>query len=114
MDSILNTIKTMIGPSASYNEFDTDLITHINTSFFRLYQLKIGPDKPFMIEDDSATWQDFIDDGRLEAVKTYIYLKARLYFDPPTNSSLLSAINEQIKELEWVMNVEMDPGSEDV
>lgn len=107
-NSILNTIKAMIGPSASYDTFDVDLITHINTSFFRLYQLGVGPDKPFKIEDDSAEWSDFIEDGTIESVKTYVYLKAKLYFDPPTNSALLNEMREQIKELEWTANVEAD------
>lgn len=114
MESILVTIKKMIGPSALYDVFDTDIITHINTIFFRLYQLGIGPDTPFKIEDDSAEWTDFVDDGSIEAVKTYIYIKTKLYFDPPTNSALLSAMQEQCKELEWTMNVEVDPRPKDV
>ena len=108
MDSILETIKKMIGPSASYEIFEPDLITHINTVFFSLYQLGVG-DAPFVITGEDETWEEFHADTDLEAVKTYIYLKTRTYFDPPTNSSLMSAINEQIKELEWRINVAVDP-----
>ena len=109
MDSILETIKTMIGPSASYDVFDTDLVTHINTTFFTLNQLGVGPEKPFVISDYTSKWEDFVTGTDLEAVKTYVYLKARLYFDPPTNSSLLSSIKEAISELEFRLNVAVDP-----
>ena len=108
MESILETIKKMIGPSASYEIFETDLITHINTVFFSLFQLGVG-DEPFTITGNDETWEDFHADTDLEAVKTYVYLKCRMYFDPPTNSALISAINEQIKELEWRLNVAVDP-----
>ena len=100
----------MIGPSASYNIFEPDLITHINTVFFTLYQLGVG-DEPFVIASEDETWDDFHAGTDLEAVKTYIYLKTRMFFDPPTNSALISAINEQIKELEFRINVAVDPKS---
>lgn len=107
MDSILNTIKHMVGPSIDYGIYDVDLIAHINSTFFILYQLGIG-DEPFVIRDDSAVWGDFHADEDIEAARTYVYLKARMYFDPPTNSALISAINEQIKELESRLNYEVD------
>ena len=106
-DSILKTIKKMIGPSASYNIFDTDLITHINSVFFILYQLGVG-DEPFTITGNDETWDDFHAGTDLESVKTYIYLKTRMIFDPPTNSALISAINEQIKEFESRVNYAVD------
>ena len=108
IDSILESIKKLIGPSMSYDVFDSDLIMHINTAFFNLYQLGVT-EEPFVIEDDSTTWDEFHANTDLESVKTYIYLKTRMYFDPPTNSALISAINEQIKELEWRINVAVDP-----
>ena len=98
----------MIGPSASYDIFEPDLITHINTVFFTLYQLGVG-DEPFVITSEDETWDDFHAGTDLEAVKTYIYLKTRMFFDPPTNSALISAINEQIKECELRINYEVDP-----
>lgn len=112
MESILETIKKLIGPSAQYDIFETDLIIHINSVFFTLYQLGLT-EEPFVISGDSETWEDFHADTDLEAVKTYVYLKCRMYFDPPTNSALISAINEQIKELEWRLNVAVDPKETD-
>lgn len=108
MDSILNTVKNAIGPSVDYNIFDQELIMHINSTFFVLNQLGVGPKEPFTISDSSSTWDEFVDEGQLEAVKTYICQKARLLFDPPTNSALLSAIKESIAEYEWRLNVEAD------
>lgn len=108
MESILKSIKQLIGPSAQYDIFDTDLIIHINSAFFNLYQLGVT-EEPFTITGENETWDEFHADTDLESVKTYIYLKTRMFFDPPTNSALISAINEQIKELEWRINVKVDP-----
>ena len=108
MESILESIRKLIGPSASYNIFDNDLIMHINTVFFTLCQLGVT-EEPFVISGSDETWEDFHADTDLEAVKTYVYLKCRMYFDPPTNSALISAINEQIKELEIRLNYQVDP-----
>lgn len=108
MESILNSIKQLIGPSAQYDIFDADLIMHINSAFFSLYQLGLT-EEPFVISGQNETWDEFHADTDLESVKTYVYLKTRMYFDPPTNSALISAINEQIKELEWRLNVAVDP-----
>lgn len=108
MESILESIKKLIGPSAQYDIFDNDLIMHINSAFFTLHQLGLTED-PFAISGTEEVWEDFHPDIDLEAVKTYVYLKAKMYFDPPTNSALISAINEQIKELEWRLNVAVDP-----
>lgn len=112
-ESILNSIKKLLGPEADYNHFDQDIIMHINTVFVILYQLGVGK-KSFMITDDSATWSDYLDDWtNLEAIKTYIYLKVRLVFDPPSSSSVMEAIKENIRELEWRINVEVDPPKEE-
>ena len=108
MESILESIRKLIGPSAQYTIFDNDLIMHINTVFFTLCQLGVT-EEPFVISGTDETWDEFHADTDLEAVKTYVYLKCRMYFDPPTNSALISAINEQIKELEWRLNVAVDP-----
>ena len=105
MDSILNTIKHMLGPSEGYEYFDTDIIVNINNAFSRLTQLGVGPAAGFRISDASATWNEFVTDQRLEAVKEYVYLKTRLGFDPPANYSHISLMKEQIAELEWELNV---------
>lgn len=108
MESILESIRKLIGPSAQYTIFDNDLIMHINSAFFTLHQLGLT-EEPFVISGTDETWDEFHADTDLEAVKTYVYLKCRMYFDPPTNSALISAINEQIKELEVRLNYQVDP-----
>ena len=108
MESILESIRKLIGPSAQYTIFDNDLIMHINTVFFTLCQLGVT-EEPFVISGTDETWDEFHADTDPEAVKTYVYLKCRMYFDPPTNSALISAINEQIKELEVRLNYQVDP-----
>lgn len=105
-DSILNSVKKILGIAPDYDAFDTDVIIHINSVFSTLNQLGLGPSEGFMIEDDSAVWEDFLlGDMRLNAIKTYVYLRVRVLFDPPTTGFTLTALQEQIKELEWRMNV---------
>lgn len=108
-ETILNSVKKMIGPSVIYDQFNTDIIIHINSVFNILQQMGVGPKKGFSItEDGEETWEDFSegidDDNILQMVKSYMYLKVRLQFDPPTGS-VLSAFQEQIKEYEWRLNV---------
>ena len=112
MISILNTIKKLLGPTEVYDHLDTDMIVHINSAFSSLTQLGVGPQDGFFIKDETDLWTDFIqDDKRLEFVKTYIYLKVKLVFDPPLSSSVLDAMNRQINELEWRLNVAVDSGT---
>lgn len=88
-ESILTSIKKLLGLSKDYVVFDTDIIMHINTVFVILNQLGVGPSEGFKIVDDLATWNMFTNDvNNLESIKTYIYLKVKLLFDPPLNSSL--------------------------
>lgn len=106
MDSILVSIKKLLGIAADYTHFDPDIIMHINSAFSVLTQLGVGPPEGFRIEDNTKTWNDFISDTiRLDAVKSYVYLKVGLMFDPPTSSAVLSAKERQISELEWRLNV---------
>lgn len=110
MDSILESIKKMLGITSSYTVFDNDLIIHINSVFFILNQLGVGPEKPFSISGSSAVWSDFLGDSTdLEAVKTYVYLKVKLLFDPPSTSATIESINKLIAEYEWRLNVQVDP-----
>lgn len=103
-ESILVSIKKLLGIEPEYNHFDQDIIMHINTALMILHQEGIGPDEPMMIEDGSTTWQDFFGDKTdIIAVKTWLGLKVRLYFDPPQNSAHINAINENLRELEWRM-----------
>lgn len=106
-ESILTSIKKMLGMEENYNVFDTDIIIHINTIFMTLNQLGVGPSSGFKIEDNSAIWSEYIDeDSDLEAVKTYIYLKVKLLFDPPLSSSVIEVMKQSIAELEWRLNVQ--------
>ena len=102
-ESILKTIRKMVGPAEDYQYFDTDLIININSAFSRLCQLGVGPATPFKIIGEDETWTDFIDDGYQEEVKTYVYLKTRLIFDPPANSSVVNTYKEEIEKLEWLL-----------
>lgn len=106
MDSILTSIKKLLGITEDYTHFDSDLIMHINSVLMILTQLGVGPPEGFFIEDSSATWDDFIsDDTELQSVKTYVYAKVRLMFDPPTSSVVMECMNRMISELEWRLNV---------
>lgn len=108
-DSILNSTKKILGLEEDYTAFDADVMMHINSVFGILTQLGIGPAEGFVIEDDELTWDAFIGaDPRLNSVKTYIYLRVRLLFDPPSTSYLISSMKEQVQELEWRLNVQRE------
>jgi hypothetical protein len=114
LDSILTSVKKMLGITEDYEHFDADLIMHINSVFMILTQLGVGPSEGFSIEDKSDTWDDFISTGsNLEAVKSYVYLKVKLLFDPPLSSAVMESMNRMISELEWRLNVSVDPGESD-
>ena len=111
MDSILNTIKKMIGLDSSYTQFDTDIIILINSAIAVLRQVGVGPQSGFVVTGDSETWSRLmLDNDKLESVKTYIYLRVRRLFDPPSSSALVQAIDSEIKELEWRLNITVDSG----
>lgn len=102
MDSVLLSVKKMIGVPKDYDVFDMDIIMHINTVFDALNQMGVGPEEGFSISDDSTEWSEFMTYGKnSEMVKSYMYLKVRMLFDPPSNSNLSNVIGEQIKEYEW-------------
>ena len=104
--SILKSIKKVLGLDADYTAFDIDIVMHINAVFSILQQLGIGPVNGFAIEDDTATWDTFLGtDPLLNSVKSYIFLRVRLLFDPPTSSFHTEAMKQQIQELEWRLNV---------
>lgn len=108
--SILQSTKKILGIAPEYQAFDLDVLTHINSAFLSVQQLGVGPSDGFMIEDETAEWGTLLGgDPRLNAVKTYVFLRVRLLFDPPTTSFHLSAMQEQIKELEWRLMVHVDP-----
>ena len=108
MDSILNTVKKLLGISEYDDSFDTDLIIHINSVFTILNQLGVGPEEGYSISDNNNTWDEFIPASGplMEAVKSYVYLKVRLgFFDPPTSSAVINALNSSINELEFRLKV---------
>lgn len=88
-----------------YTAFDLDVVMHINTAFFELNQIGVGPSNGFSIADRSSKWQDFVGAESIEAVKSLVAMKVRLLFDPPATSFHLKAIEDQIQKLEWRLNV---------
>ena len=110
MDSILTSIKKLLGIAEDYEHFDQDLIIHINSVLSVLTQLGVGPSEGFSIEDENATWNDFIpEDKRLSSIRSYVYMKVKLLFDPPLSSSVMEAMNRMISEFEWRLNVAAEP-----
>lgn len=107
-ESILNTIKKMLGIPETDTAFDEDILVNINSAFMVLHQLGVGPETVYSITDSTAVWTGFTTDIVMyNAVKTYIYLKLRLVFDPPGTSFLLTAIQNQITEHEWRLSVQV-------
>ena len=110
MDSILTSIKKLLGIAEDYENFDQDLIIHINSVLSVLTQLGVGPSEGFSIEDENATWNDFIpEDKRLSSIRSYVYMKVKLLFDPPLSSSVMESMNRMISEFEWRLNVAAEP-----
>ena len=109
-DSILNSIKQLLGQESDDSTFDLDIMLHINSVFLDLQQVGVGPKDGFEITDASTTWDAYLGSNKnLNAVKTYIYMKVRLIFDPPTNGFLVTSYEKQIEKLEWRLMVQMDP-----
>ena len=110
-ESILVYVKKLLGIQSDYNHFDPDVIYGINAAFAVLTQLNVGPKEGFSISDDSATWNDCIQDtARLSLVKEYVCLRTRLLFDPPSSSALIDAMNNTVAEYEWRLYVASDGG----
>lgn len=102
MDSILSSVKKLLGISQEYTHFDRDLIIHINTVLSILTQLGVGPQNGFTITGSDEMWNDFMDDSPLlEVTKNYIYLKVKQLFDPPTSSAVAESTKRLCDEMEW-------------
>ena len=109
MESILTSIKKLLGIAEDYTHFDTDLIIHINSALSVLTQLGVGPSEGFYVIDKDDKWEDFIyDNMQIEMVKSYVYLKVKLIFDPPLSSAVMESYNRQISEFEWRLNVAVE------
>lgn len=110
MESILTSIKKLLGIVEEYEYFDQDIIIHINSVFSILNQLGVGPSNGFSIKNKDAVWTDFLsDETKLEDIKSYIYLKVKLLFDPPLSSAVIDSTKRLIDELEWRINIAVDP-----
>lgn len=102
MESILGSIKQMLGISQDETNFDSELMLHINGALMIINQLGVGPSAGFIVLGKTQTWSEFLADRKdLELVKTAVYLRVRLMFDPPQNSFLVSSIQKQIEEFDW-------------
>ena len=113
-NSILETIKKLLNVDSEYKAFDTDIITHINSVFLVLNDLGIGPTEPFEIIDETETWEQFDPEKKFSLVKSYIYLRVRLLFDPPATSFALDAMQKQIDEYAWRLNVRAEGAYKDL
>lgn len=109
-DRILPTVKKMLGMDVNYNAFDVDVTIALNSALTIVYQLGVGPQKhPYIIKTGDETWAEFFSDSdTIELVKGYLYLRARLLFDPPSTGVLHEAMERQIKEYEWRLNVQAE------
>ena len=113
MDSILTLTKKHLGIEEEYEHFDTEIVDFINGALMSLMQLGLGSSEGFAISDKTATWTDFVGIRKdLETVKSYVYLKVRLLFDPPASSFLVDAIKNQMTEMEWRLNVQVEGGTQ--
>lgn len=112
-ESILTSIKKLLGIDEHYTQFDSDLIIHVNSVFSILRQMGVGPADGFTISDEDQEWKDFLggNQAAFASVRTYVYLKVKLIFDPPLSSAAIESINQQIKEFEWRLYVEADQQS---
>lgn len=109
MESILTSIKKLLGITEECSDFDTDIIIHINSALFDLTQMGVGPQNGFSIQDDQSKWSDFVENAsEFEPVKTYVFLKVKTVFDPPASATVLEAYNRRISECEWRLNVKAE------
>lgn len=105
-DSILDSTKKVLGFEKDYRAFDLDIMMHINTAFTILESLGVGPNGGYMITGEENTWDEYTqNDVQLNSVKTYVYIKVRLLFDPPGTSYVINSYSELAKELEWRLQV---------
>lgn len=112
-ESILTSVKKVLGIPEYYEHFDQDILLHLNSVMSILHQLGVGPENGFVVEDDSTTWSDLfdgdIDVNKMMYVKSYVCLRVRLLFDPPASSGAIDAMERQMRELEWRITVTRDP-----
>lgn len=107
-ESILTSIKKLLGIAPEYSNFDMDVLMHINSVIMILRQIGVGPSEGFVVQDVTTTWADYLGDNvaQFSSVQTYIFLKVRQFFDPATNGAVTESTNNQIKELEYRLYAE--------
>jgi len=109
-DSILHDVKQLVGQEWDDDTYDLDIKTHINTVFLELSQIGVGPDEGYSINDETDTWAGLLGgDKNLNAVKTYVYGKVRMVFDPPSTGPLMNSLQAQLDRIEWRLMVHKDP-----
>lgn len=108
IDSILLSVKSYLGIQPDDTAFDSDIIMAINAVMVVLNQLGVGPSSPFVVEDDSSTWDELLGDDPIGGVREYTNMRVKLLFDPPTNTYVVQALNDQIDEFEWRIIAEVD------
>jgi hypothetical protein len=108
MSSILNDVKHMLGLLPEQTAFDSDIMIHINSVFSTLTQLGVGDPLGFMIEDNTTDWDEFVNDAQLNSVKSYMFLRVKLFFDPPQVGFVITSMDRQIEQLEWRLLVAAD------
>lgn len=104
---ILDDIKKQIGIVPEYDVFDDQLLMDINAAFATLHQLGVGPEEGFLV-DKNTKWSSYISTHRLNFIKSYVSMKVRVMFDPPSSSFALDAIKKQIEEYEWRITSEVE------
>ena len=114
-NGILSSVKKMLGIADDYTAFDTDIIMNINAALSVCMQLGVGPQEGFAVTGYDETWTDFLadDERQLQEVKMYVYMRTKVTFDPPANSFVQTSLENQMREYEWRMNVQVDPRSDD-
>lgn len=109
MDSILNSVKKLLGITEEQEYFDADIIMYINSIFSTLNQIGVGPKDGFSITDENSKWDDFVQNTKnIENVKAYVFLKVRMLFDPPSSATVMECLKQQASELEWRLQVTCD------
>ena len=108
-ESILDSLKNMLGILPNDTAFDNELISHINAFISNLTDIKIGPEEGFIVEDVTTTWGDFVSDiSIMAAVREYLYAAIRLVFDPPSNSFVVTSLEKAKDEAFWRLYMKAD------
>lgn len=110
--SILDSIKKLLGISKDDDGFDNEIKDLINAEFLTLYQLGVGPPDGFSIQGPDDRWESYTTDTfLLNSVREFVYLRVKRVFDPSASTTVDSAIQDRISELEFRINVQAEGGA---